>query len=121
MSRALTDSPIARLNPMTMLTGFDDEEAAADLRLRERQEREIELGHSLAQAEHELAREALAIGRVFERAGIDFDPLTFVALRIVEGSYDEHVDPALCLNVLDALGLLERSVALAVELLEDAA
>ena len=104
-----------------MLTGFDDEELAADHTLRERQEREIALGHSLTRAEHELAREAFALGRTLERAGIDFDPLTFVALRIIEGSRDEHVDPVDCLNVLLAFGFLERSVALAVGLLDEAA
>jgi hypothetical protein len=104
-----------------MLTGFDDEGTAADLPLRERQEREIALGHSLTRAEHELAREAFALGRTFERAGLEFDPLTFVALRIVEGSRDEHVDPVDCLNVLGAFGFLTRSVALAVDLLEDVA
>ena len=104
-----------------MLTGFDDEELEADLALRRRQEREIALGHSLTRAEFELAREALAVGRTLERAGIDFDPLTFVAVRIVEGSNDEHVDPIDCLNVLAQLGFLERSVALAVGLLDEAA
>ena len=106
---------------VTMLTEFDDEEMAADQTLRERQEREIALGHSLAKAEHELALEAVALAQTLERAGIDFDPLTFVALRIIEGSRDEHVDPVECLNVLVAFGFLERSVALAVDLLEDAA
>jgi hypothetical protein len=104
-----------------MLTEFDDEEMAADQTLRERQEREIALGHSLTTAEHELAREAYALGRTLARAGIDFDPLTFVALRIIEGSHDEHVDPVDCLNVLAAFGFLERSVALAIDLLEDVA
>ena len=104
-----------------MLTEFDDEELADDLSLRDRQEREIALGHSLTHAEHELAREALALGRTFELAGIAFDPLTFVALRIVEGSRDEHVDPLDCLNTLVAFGFLERSVALAVDLLDEAA
>jgi hypothetical protein len=104
-----------------MMTGFDDEEMAADRTLRERQELEIALGHSLTMAEHELAREAFILGRTLGRAGIDFDPLTFVALRIIEGSRDEHVDPVDCLSVLVALGFLERSVALAVDLLEDAA
>ena len=100
-----------------MLTEFDDEELAADDALRGRQEREIALGHSLTRAEHELAREAVAVGRTLERAGIAFDPLTFVALRIVEGSHDEHVNPVDCLTVLTAFGFLERSVALAVDLL----
>ena len=104
-----------------MLTEFDDEELADDLSLRERQEREIALGHSLTRAEHELAREAVVLGRTLELAGIAFDPLTFVALRIIEGSRDEHVDPLDCLNALLAFGFLERSVALAVDLLDEAA
>jgi len=104
-----------------MLTEFDDEELAADPALRVRQEREIALGHSLTKAEYELAREAVAVGRTLSSAGIAFDPLTFIALRIVEGSRDEHVNPIDCLNVLMAFGFLERSVALAVDLLEDAA
>ena len=104
-----------------MLTEFNDEEMAADLTLRDRQEREIALGHSLTNAEHELAREALALGRTLEQAGISFDPLTFVALRIIEGSRDESVDPVDCLNVLVAFGFLERSVAMANQLLGEAA
>ena len=44
-----------------------------------------------------------------------------MALRIIEGSRDEHVDPVDCLNVLVAFGFLERSVALAVDLLDEAA
>jgi hypothetical protein len=104
-----------------MLTGFDDEELPDDRSLRERQEREIALGHSLTHAEHELAREAFALGRTLERAGIAFDPMTFVALRIIEGSRDEHVDPLDCLHVLVAFGFLERSVARAVDLLDEAA
>ena len=104
-----------------MLMEFDDEEMAADDTLRERQEREIALGHSLTRAEHELAREAVALGRTLERAGIGFDPLTFVAVRIIEGSREGHVDPVDCLTVLLAFGFLERSVGLAVDLLEDAA
>ena len=115
----------SRRNPSSqlgeMLTEFDDGELAADDALRGRQEREIALGHSLTNAEYELAREAVAVGRTLKRAGIAFDPLTFVALRIVEGSRDEHVNAIDCLNVLTAFGFLERSVALAVDLLEDAA
>ena len=106
-----------------MLTGSNDEELAdANAHaLRKRQEKEIALGHSLATAEHALAQEAFALGRTFESAGLTFDPLTFVALRIVEGSADEHVDPLACLARLVEFGFLERSVALAIDLLEDAA
>ena len=104
-----------------MLIESNDEDML-DLRgLREYQESEIALGHSLTAAEHALAREAVTLGRTFERAGIAFDPLTFVALRIIEGSRDEHVDPIDCLNVLVAFGFLDRSVALAEGLLDEAA
>ena len=104
-----------------MLAESNDEELADGLELRKRQEREIALGHSLTTAEHALAREAFALGRTLESAGLAFDPLTFVALRIVEGSADEQVDALACLTKLVEFGFLERSVALAVDLLEDAA
>jgi hypothetical protein len=104
-----------------MSMGSNSEEAGHVRALRARQEREIALGHSLATAEHALAQEAFELGRTLERAGIAFDPVTFVALRIIEGSTDEQVDPLSCLNVLVEFGFLERSVALAVDLLEDAA
>ena len=104
-----------------MIAGYEHQDAAAGDPLRTRQESEIALGHSLTRAEFDLAREAAAVGRTLESAGISFDPLTFVALRIIEGSCDEHVNPVDCLNVLGALGFLERSVARAVDLLEDAA
>jgi hypothetical protein len=103
-----------------MLTEDQGHEDVARV-LRERQEREIALGHSLTSAEHALAQEAFALGLTFERAGLAFDPLTFVALRIVEGSDNEHVDPVECLELLVRFGFLDRSVALANDLLEDAA
>jgi len=104
-----------------MLTGSSDEDMLDARGLREVQEDEIALGHSLTAAEVALAREAVTLGRTFERAGIAFDPLTFVALRIVEGSDNERVDPVECLEVLVEFGFLERSVALANDLLEEAA
>ena len=99
----------------------DDEERGADPPLRERQERAVALAYSLTRAEHELAREAFALGCLLRRAGLDFDPLTFVALRVVEGSCERNVDPVECLNELARHGFLERSVAMAAELLEAAA
>jgi hypothetical protein len=89
--------------------------------LRDEQEQEIALGHSLASAEHALAREACSIGRTFERAGIAFDPVTFVVMRIMEGSDDERIDPVECIELLVELGFLERSVMLANDMLEEAA
>jgi len=87
--------------------------------LRGLQEQEIALGHSLTTAERALAVEACALGRAFERAGIAFDPLTFVVMRIFEASDDENVDPLECLELLVELGFLERSVALANDLLQE--
>jgi len=98
--------------------GLDREQAEP---LRESQEREIALRHSLTTAEHALAREAVALGRTLEQAGIAFDPLTFIALRIVEGSDNERVDPVECLELLVQFGFVDRSVALANDMLEDAA
>jgi hypothetical protein len=102
-----------------MMTSLVDHDA--DEPLRSRQEREIEFGHTLSEAEHDLAWEAFHFGRTLELAGIAFDPLTYIALRIVEGSIDEQTNPVDCLNVLGAFGFLERSVAIAVELLDEAA
>lgn len=89
--------------------------------LREAQEREVALSHSLTEAEHALAREAWLVGRTFERAGFAFDTVTFVVTRILEGSIAEDTDPVDALHVLAALGLLDRSIAMADELLDEAA
>ena len=97
----------------------DEKDSARALRLS--QEQEISLDFSLATAEHALAREAYTLARVFAAAGVDFDPVTFVALRVVEASDEDHVDPVECLELLVRFGFLERSVALAEGLLEDAA
>jgi hypothetical protein len=103
------------------MMGFDDNEVAVGGALRARQERLMALSHSLTAAEHALAREAYVVGRTFEQAGLEFDPLTFVVMRILEGSIAEEADPVDCLRVLGALGLLDRSAAMAVELLDEAA
>ena len=84
-----------------MLTESSDEDMLDARGLRECQEAEIALGHALTAAEHALAREAVTLGRTFERAGIAFDPLTFITLRIVEGSSNEYVDPVACLDPRD--------------------
>ena len=104
-----------------MATEFDDQGPAAGDPLRTHQERQVALSHSLTAAEYALAREAFVVGRTFDQAGITFDPVTFVVLRILEGSLDEHADPIECLRTLGALGLLDRSIARAVEMLDEAA
>jgi hypothetical protein len=88
--------------------------------LRHRQEREISLDHSMTSAEHALAQEASVLARLFAAAGVAFDPLTFVALRVVEGSDDEKIDPVECLALLQRFGFLQRSVALTENLLDAA-
>jgi hypothetical protein len=103
------------------MMGFDDNEVGVGGALRARQERLVALSHSLTAAEHALAREAVVVGRTFEQAGLEFDAMTFVVMRILEGSIAEEADPVDCLRVLGSLGLLERSAAMAVELLDEAA
>ena len=49
-----------------MLTGSSDEDMLDARGLRESQENEIALGHSLTAAEHALAREAVTLGLTFE-------------------------------------------------------
>jgi hypothetical protein len=84
---------------------------------RSRQEREIALAHSLAAAERALADEAFAVGQVFDRAGIRFDPRTFVVLRVIEASLTGGAEPLDCLRALGERGVLDRSVGLAQTLL----
>lgn len=103
-----------------MSGGVEDEDGRA-ARVRSLQEREIAVVHTLVDAEHALAREAVVVGRVLARAGLAFDPQTFIALRIVEGSVDGAVDAVDCLNLMLARGVIERSVAMTIEFLEDAA
>jgi hypothetical protein len=104
-----------------MATGSDDRGVAAGDPPREHQERQVALSHSLTAAEYALAREAFVVGRTFAQAGLAFDPVTFVVLRVLEGSLDEHADPIECLRALGALGLLDRSIAKAVAMLDQAA
>lgn len=103
------------------MTGFDDNDASTGGALRARQERLVALSHSLAATEHALAREANALARLFEEAGLAFDPMTFVVMRILEESIAAQADPVDCLRVLGELGLFDRSIALIVDLLDEAA
>jgi hypothetical protein len=54
-------------------------------------------------------------------AGIVFDPLTFVALRILEASASEIADPPGLLSALADNGSLHRSVELATDWLAEEA
>jgi hypothetical protein len=90
-------------------------------RLRLQQEREIAFDHVMVSTEYALAREAAMIGSELGRAGVPFDPATLIALRILESSSAACVDPAGCLEAMIEQGVLVRSVALTLELLEEAA
>ncbi len=97
------------------------ERSAGVARARVRQDREIAVAHSIAAAEFALAREACAVGRLLDGAGIPFDPATFVAVRILEAGVDGGAEPLDCLRVLCELGVVERSAGLARALLDEAA
>lgn len=99
-----------------------DDELSPLLPERELQERQIAFGHLLAEVEHALAVEASAVSLVFEEAGLDFDPLTFIALRVVSESYDAQMDSIEVLAELHDRGVFERAVEIANDLrLGDAA
>jgi hypothetical protein len=86
--------------------------------LRRRQEGELAAAHALASMEFALAREAFHVGVALRAAGIEFDPLTFVALRILEASVAELGDPSSALTALAGNGSLGRSAELASDLLD---
>ena len=89
--------------------------------LRMQQEKELAVSHALASMEYALAQEAYQVGSTMREAGIGFDPLTFVALRVLEVSVAEVADPSGLLTALVDNGSLDRSVEIATELLNEAA
>ena len=97
------------------MADFDHDE------LRRWQEQDVAVSHSLTGAEYALGFEAYVIGRVFARAGIDFDPHTFIALRIIEASLDGPADPVDALEKLTHVGTVDRAVVLANDMLGNAA
>lgn len=83
--------------------------------VRAQQERDLSVRHSLVAMEHALAREAIVVGRALSGAGLPFDPLTFIATRLLEGIVAVRAEPHDALAWLVGDGTLDRSVALAVE------
>jgi hypothetical protein len=83
--------------------------------VRAQQEQELSLRHAMVEMEHALAREAIAVGRALSGAGLPFDPLTFIATRLLEGIVSVRAEPHDALAWLVGDGTLDRSVALAVE------
>jgi hypothetical protein len=98
---------------------YDEFRAPDDV--RRSQEREVATSHMLTGAEYALGFEAYVIGRVFARAGIGFDPLTFISLRIIEASLDSPTDPVDALTTLTDFGTVDRAVVLATGMLADGA
>jgi hypothetical protein len=97
------------------MTALDDEWSPAGAR-RELQEQEIAFMHQLSEVEHALAAEAGALSRMFEEVGIEFDPMTFVALSFVNECFDTQIDPVDVLAEIHGLGVLERAVDIANEI-----
>ena len=93
------------------MQGSEDTEQPAD-ELRALQENEMAVSYALTSMEFALAHEAFHVGSTMREAGIVFDPLTFVALRILEASASEVADPSGLLRALADSGSLDRSVEL---------
>src|SRR4249920_1044189 len=79
---------------------------------RARQEREVAVSHALTSAEFALAEEGAEVGAALASAGLQFDATTFVALRVIETSAAEDMDPVEVLCSSKLRDLIERSVAL---------
>jgi hypothetical protein len=87
-------------------------------RLRGQQERELSAAHSLAAMEYALADEAYHVVLMLREAGLELDPLTLVALRVLEACVEDDVDPLAFILMLVERGSLARSVELAEDRLE---
>jgi hypothetical protein len=86
--------------------------------LRAKQERELTAAHSLAAMEFALADEAYHIVLALRDAGLELDPLTLVALRVLEACVENDVEPVDFVQMLVDRGSLARSVGLAEDRLE---
>jgi hypothetical protein len=103
-----------------IVQGSEETEQPSD-ELRSLQENELAVSYALASMEYALAHEAFHVGSTMREAGIVFDPLTFVALRILEASASEIADPPGLLSALADNGSLDRSVELATDWLAEEA
>jgi hypothetical protein len=99
----------------------DDQKPASPGSERERQEREVALSHALTRAEYALAREGAHVGRALESAGLEFDATTFVAVRVLETSVAENMDPADVFASSELRELIQRSAELTSGLLAGSA
>lgn len=85
---------------------------------RAQQERELAAAFAMASMEYALANEAFHVATMLREVGIQLDPATFVALRILEGCVAELVDPTEAIAALVENGSVGRSVDLATDLLD---
>jgi hypothetical protein len=92
-----------------------DDEGLSLAGLRAEQERDIRTRHSVVELEVALATDAVHVGRAFADAGLAFDPLTFIASRVLEIALAEDADPHGLLAWLVEDGSIERSVELALD------
>jgi hypothetical protein len=102
------------LPPSGAAGGVEDEGfEIADL--RSWQEREIRTRHAIVELEATLATDAVHVGRALAEAGLAFDPLTFIASRVLQLADLEEADAYDLLVWLVDDGSIERSVELALE------
>ena len=87
--------------------------------LRARQDRDIATSHALTTAEYALAFEAAQVWRAFAAVELDFDPRTFVAMRILESSVAEGLDLEHALGSSVIRALIERAATLSDRLRAD--
>ena len=86
--------------------------------LRALQERELRAVHSLAAMEHALGEEASRVVVALREAGLELDPLTLIALHVMEACLEDDVSPLAVVRMLVEGGSLARSVEIAAERLE---
>jgi hypothetical protein len=82
---------------------------------RSGQERDIALRHSVAAAEHALASEVVEMSRTLGDLGIELDPLTFVAVKVLDSCGHDMPEAVAALRWLVSDGAVDRSVELAME------
>ena len=81
--------------------------------LRALQERELRAAHSLAAMEHALGEEASRVVVALREAGLELDPLTLIALHVMEACLDADGSPLTVVRTLVERGSLARSVEIA--------
>lgn len=100
------------------MQGSDDIAGQPPDIVRAHQERELAAAYAMADMEHALGNEAFHVALMLREAGIELDPMTFVALRVLEACVAELVDPSEAIAALVENGSLGRSVDIATDLID---